>query len=153
MATSPAAQLRRHYALIAKDLIAPLVEVLAAGRAAFGGDLDKLLITFVVALRTAEDKRVIDLDLEDVLRGEVTTYPSLYTNVRSIADSTGIPKETVRRKVADLVAQGWIQRDGNGLSLTTLATRMLTDVREPMLQQALRNSETVQTAMTAPPRR
>jgi hypothetical protein len=153
MPESLVALLRRHYTLIAKDVLAPFVEVLAAGRGACGGDLDKLLIIMVVALRTAEHREIIDVEFEDVLSGAVERYPSLSTNVRSIADSTGIPKETVRRKVADLVEAGWIHRDGNRLALTPLASQMLTDVREPLLEMAVRNSETVRWALETPPRR
>lgn len=133
--------LRSHYPHHAKDFLAPLLEVLNAGRAACGGDLDKLLIVLVVAMRTAEDKRMADVDFEQVLSGAIDTYPSLSTNVRSIADSTGIPKESVRRKVAALIEAGWIRREDNHLSLAPHASRMLTDWREGLLQMAIRNHQ------------
>jgi hypothetical protein len=38
----------------------------------------------------------------------------LPTNTFSIAQGTGIPRETVRRKVATLARRGWIERDGKG---------------------------------------
>lgn len=135
--------LRRQYPYLAKDLIAPFLEVLNVGRAACDGDLDKLFIVLVVAMRTAVDKRVLDLNLEDVLSGAVDVYPSLSTNVRSIANSTGIPKESVRRKVAALVEAGWIHRDDNSLSLAPQASRLLTDFREQIFQQAIRNHQTI----------
>ena len=137
--------LRRHYAYLARDFLAPLIEVLNVGRTTSDGDLDKLLIVLVVAMRTAEDKRVLDIELEDVLSGEVETYPSLSTNVRSIADSTGIPKESVRRKVAALVEAGWIHRDGNNLSLAPYASRRLTAFREQMFQLSLRYHQLIAT--------
>ena len=136
--------LRRHYPYVAKDFLGPMIDVLNAGRAACDGDLDKLLIVLVVAMRTAEDKRILDLELEDVLSGAVEVYPSLSTNVRSIADSTGIPKESVRRKVAALVDAGWIVRDDHTLSLAPHASRMLTDFREQLFQQAIRNHQTIE---------
>ena len=135
--------LRRHYPYLAKDLIAPFLEALNAGRAICDGDLDKLFIVLVVAMRTAEDKRILDFDLEEVLSGSVEVYPSLSTNVRSIADSTGIPKESVRRKVAALVEAGWIHREENSLSLAPHASRLLTDFREQLLQLAIRNHQTI----------
>ncbi|MDB5448779.1 MAG: hypothetical protein JWQ97_4096, partial [Phenylobacterium sp.] len=101
------------------------------------------LIVLVVAMRTVEHKDVETMDLEDVLSGAVETMPSLSTNVRSIADSTGIPKESVRRKVAALVADGWIRRDANSLSLAPHASRMLTGVREQILLLALRNHQVI----------
>jgi hypothetical protein len=135
--------LRRQYPYIAKDLLAPFLEALHVGRQACDGDLDKLFIVLVVGMRTAEDKRVLDLDLDDVLSGAVDTYPSLSTNVRSIADSTGIPKESVRRKVAALVEAGWIRREENNLSLAPHASRLLTDFREQLFQMAIRNHQTI----------
>jgi hypothetical protein len=130
--------LRQHYPYLAKDLLAPMLDALNIGRATCGGDLDKLLIILVVAMRTAEDKRVLDIDPDDVLSGAIKVYPSLSTNVRSIADSTGIPKESVRRKVTALVEAGWIHRDDHSLSLAPHASRMLTDFREQLFQVALR---------------
>jgi hypothetical protein len=135
--------LRHQYPYLAKDLIAPFLEMLNAGRLACDGDLDKLFIVLVVGMRTAEDKRVLDLDMDDVLSGAVDIYPSLSTNVRSIADSTGIPKESVRRKVAALVEAGWIRREENNLSLAPHASRQLTEFREQLFQMAIRNHQTI----------
>jgi DNA-binding IclR family transcriptional regulator len=101
------------------------------------------LIILVVAMRTAEDKRVLDIDPDDVLSGAIKVYPSLSTNVRSISDSTGIPKESVRRKVTALVEAGWIHRDDHSLSLAPHASRMLTDFREQLFQVALRYNQTI----------
>ena len=137
--------LRRHYAYLAKDFLAPLLDTLNVGRATFDGDLDKLLIMLVVAMRTAEDRRVLDIDLDDVLSGAVQAYPSLTTNVRSIADSTGIPKESVRRKVTALAEGGGIHRDGHNLSLAPYASRQLTDFREQLFQLALRYHQMIET--------
>lgn len=125
--------LREHYPIIAKDLWRPLLDVLSAGRVACDGDLEKFYVLLVVAMRTLEDPRFAGLSLADVLSGEVRHYPSLTTNIRSISDSTGIPKETVRRKVTALVEDGWIARVDNHLSFTPHASRMLTEVREPIL--------------------
>jgi hypothetical protein len=144
MTTPLTALLRDNYAAVAKDLLGPLVHVLNAGRTACGGDLDNFLIILVVALRTAEDRRIAGLRLEQVLSGEIQSYPSLTTNVRSIADSTGIPKETVRRKVAALLEAGWIERRDSGLGLTPEASRMLTGPREEIFELAVRSHQTVE---------
>lgn len=143
MPSPTTALLRDNYAVIAKDLLGPLINVLSAGRQACGGDLDAFLIILLVAQRTAEDKRIAAITLEQVLAGEVDTYPSLSTNVRSIADSSGIPKETVRRKVGALVEAGWILRRENSLSLTPKASQMLTEVREEILAFAVSGHDTV----------
>ncbi|HEX8570826.1 MAG TPA: hypothetical protein VF699_13030 [Caulobacteraceae bacterium] len=140
---SASALLRGNYASVAKDLIAPVVDLLGVARSAFGGDLDKLLIVLVVALRTAEDPKARELDFDDVLRGDLKEYPSLRTNVRSIAESTGVPRETVRRKIADLVAAGWVARDGDALSYTPEASRAVGPVRDAMIDAAVKLHGTV----------
>ncbi len=135
--------LGQNYGLVAKDLFTPLLDVFAAARSAFDGDLEKAVVLLEVAIRTLQDPRLAGIDLNTVLRGEMENYPSLSTNMRSIADSSGIPKETVRRKVAALVAQGLVLRHGNRLSLSTTASPVLTPVREAVLKLAARNYETV----------
>jgi hypothetical protein len=137
MPTSVSRLLHDNYTAISRDLVAPLVGLLALARQVCHGDLDKLLIVLLIALRSAEHRDVPDLDIEDILAGRVAV-PSLHTNVRSIADSTGIPRETVRRKVAELVAFGWVARDGDDLSYTAEGARALTPVREALLDRASR---------------
>jgi hypothetical protein len=53
---------------------------------------------------------------------EETKYddPALYANLEpcnafSLAAATGIPRETVRRKIDQLVKRNWVQRDSNDL--------------------------------------
>ena len=130
--------LRRRSPQLAKDFLTPLVELLSVGRSSCDGDLDKLLILLVVALRTAEDRRIAEIDFDQVLSGAVDVYPSLSTNVRSIADSTGIPKESVRRKTAALVEGGFIRREDNALSLAPHTSRALTEWREALFDLAIR---------------
>ena len=145
---SVSALLRGNYASVAKDLIGPMVDLLSIARPVFGGDLDKLLIVLVVALRTAEDPKLAGVTLEDALEGRLEHYPSLKTNVRSIADSTGVPRETVRRKVADLVASGWVRREGDELSYTPEASRALAPVREAIIDAAVRLNAAVAALQT-----
>jgi DNA-binding MarR family transcriptional regulator len=142
--------LRDNYPAIAKDLLGPMLEILSAARSAFDGDLEKFYVLLVVAMRTAEDRRFADLDSAEVLSGQMADYPSLTTNVRSIADSTGIPKETVRRKVSALVTDGWISRTDHQLALTPRASTMMAEVRDPLLIFAARSYELVRN-LSAPP--
>lgn len=136
-------RLREDYPRVAKGFVGPLLDVLAAGREACGGDLDRFHVLLVIAQRTAEDRRTAGLSLDDMLSGRVEELPSLTTNVRSIAESTGIPKETVRRKVAALVAEGLVRREGNELSYTRLGLQRLSSVREPILRFAVRGHQAV----------
>ncbi|MET0273424.1 MAG: hypothetical protein ABW360_10570 [Phenylobacterium sp.] len=79
--------LRDNYPKIAKDLLGGLLDVLTQARIESGGDLDKFQVFLVVAMRTVEDRRFAELQFDDVLSGEVAAYPSLHTNIRSIAES------------------------------------------------------------------
>ncbi|HSM26474.1 MAG TPA: hypothetical protein VK855_00040, partial [Thioalkalivibrio sp.] len=40
-------------------------------------------------------------------------------NLQSISESSGIPRETVRRKVHDLRALGWVDRRDDGVLVVT----------------------------------
>ncbi|MEH6664850.1 MAG: hypothetical protein V7678_08350 [Brevundimonas sp.] len=72
-------------------------------------------------LRSAMARGFADLPSEKVLSGELDALPTLWTNIRSIADSTGIPRETVRRKVNDLIEAGLVKRSGQLLTITPQA--------------------------------
>ena len=128
--------LRDNYQFLAKDLLNPVLELMSVARSACGGDLDKYLILIVIGLRTAEARQTQEISLGAVLSGEVAEYPSLYTNARSVAESTGVPRETVRRKVAALVAAGWVARTGDDLGFTPFASQQLTPAREAMFSLA-----------------
>jgi hypothetical protein len=86
---------------------------------AFGGDLVAAIVLGEVAhhnlvpvIGSAHTPR----ELADALRGKGRSLPRTFlpTNSFSIAQATGIPRETVRRKVASLTRQGWIAKDADG---------------------------------------
>jgi DNA-binding IclR family transcriptional regulator len=64
-------------------------------------------------------------------------------NTLSIAESSGIPRETVRRKVANLVREGWIYRSGSTLHFTSKGYRETRSVREAMERLAVEYSEII----------
>ena len=132
-----------NYPAIAHGLLRPLLDLFSISREACGGDADKFLIMLVVAIRTTEHKLFATYRQEQLLSGEIPVFPSLGTNVRSVADSIRAPKETIRRKVAELVDAGWIARQGNELRFTTLAYQQLADVRVTIEHLAVRNFDVV----------
>jgi DNA-binding Lrp family transcriptional regulator len=101
----------------------------------------------VVGLRTTEDKRFSTYSRAQLLSGELPVFPTLGINVRSIADSIGVPRETVRRKVRQLIDAGWIDRKGNELRYTSLAYQRLSTTRAAIEQLAIRNYVTVSELM------
>jgi hypothetical protein len=87
-------------------------------RREFGGDYDKFLVLSLVALRTGSG-------------GDGYDGPGI--NVSSIADSAGVPRETARRKVTELLADGLVARDGcNLLRLTPKADILYPELRAGM---------------------
>ena len=132
-----------NYPVIAHSLLRPLLDLFSVSRQACGGDMDKFLIMLVVAIRTTEHKLFATYSQAQLLSGEIPVLPSLGTNVRSVADSVGAPKETVRRKVGELVEAGWIARKDNELYFPALAYRQLGGARVAIEHLAVRNFETV----------
>lgn len=126
--------LRRNYPRIANDILRPLVDIIATCRATCGGDAQKSEILLLIALRTVAHPAFGTMSIEDIASGRAESYASLSTNVRSIADSSGIPRETVRRKVAELISAKLVARRGNRLSLCPQASAVLSPVREACLR-------------------
>jgi hypothetical protein len=139
-----------NYPALAQGLLGPLLDMLTLSRATCGGDMDKFLIMLVVAIRTTAHQDFAGFTPEQLLSGEVPVFPTLGVNIQSIADSIGAPKETVRRKVAELVEAGWIERRGNDLHFTARAYQDLGGVRERLEGMAVRHCEIVQGLSEAP---
>jgi hypothetical protein len=98
-------------------------------RRRFDGDLDLALVLAVIGSRTLPERWVPALDelvqLTRENKSEATQSP---INIQSVAEYSGIPRETVRRKVATLQAKGWITRGADGrLSVTRSAAADLQD--------------------------
>ena len=97
--------------------VTAFVDLLLVLRQKFDGDLDMMLILAIIG-----DRRIWQrANKEDVSYAGLGKTPlplsatdAVAINVLSIANFTGIPRETVRRKVAALIERGWIDREGNG---------------------------------------
>lgn len=141
----------------AEELLSPLIELLGQAREAFRGDVDKFLILLTVAIRAAGHKAFVQAAQAAQAAGaaQETTpppgvFPTLGLNIQSVADSIGAPKETVRRKVAELVDAGWIDRRESQLHMTAEAYQALAGVRDLIAAQAARNYETVRQMLEGP---
>lgn len=80
----------------------------------FDGDMDQLVILSVIGERTLTPDRSRGLSYTEFVRGRRVVEISRYINTQSIADYTGIPRETVRRKVDRLIGRGWIRKNRDG---------------------------------------
>jgi hypothetical protein len=131
------------YPRLRRELLSPLLQLLLAARSQGEGDIDKFILLLVVAIRTVEHPDFARQTPEEMLQNGAESLPTLGANVRSIADSVGIPKETVRRKVAELLAMGLIGRTGNNLYFTASSYQALTPVREAIQRAAVAFYEAV----------
>lgn len=71
----------------------------------FGGDLQQMVILSLIGQVTLERAAAANGQLDDLTRTGI--------NASRISDVTGIPRETVRRKLLVLEQKGWIEVDGN----------------------------------------
>ncbi len=82
-------------------------------RARLDGDLDLALVLAVIGSRTRP--QLWNARLADggrMTRGQDHDDRQRPINMQSVAEYSGIPRETVRRKVAILQEKGWVARDG-----------------------------------------
>jgi hypothetical protein len=117
---------------IAHELVDPLARFLTIAREGCGGDLDKAFLMMVITLRSSRHPDFRTLDISEFDDGDA--LPGFGTNVRSLADSTGIPKETVRRKVQQLIDLGWVVRNGWTLRYTADGYRAVEPGRAAILR-------------------
>jgi DNA-binding MarR family transcriptional regulator len=89
-------------------------------RRTFDGDLDQMLILAVIGERKlARRASRAEPSYDRLGYSELRDPSSVAINPHSLADYTGIPRETVRRKVVALMARGWVERSENGDLRTT----------------------------------
>jgi biotin operon repressor len=106
-------ELSRHFGQIWPVHVEHFAALLIALRREFGGDLDRMLVMAVIGLRTLPPRRVEGRSFDEFQAGRFAEQ-ARPINVQSIAETTGIARETVRRKVAELEAAGWIERGDDG---------------------------------------
>ena len=75
----------------------------------FDGDLDAMVVLLTLSLGTDREGWA-----QALLGNHVTSTQKGVTNTQSIALASGIPRETVRRKLEAMEMRGWISRDENG---------------------------------------
>lgn len=127
---------RKNFGRIWPMHVATLTEFLLTCRRYFDGDLDLMLVLCVIGDRTFTAKRVPkDLTYEQWSAGGGRSIVLEPINLQSVADFSGIPKETVRRKVKELIERGWVERNDAGyLAATRQAAVELTGLTEEGLK-------------------
>lgn len=127
--------LTRHFGRIWPIHVEGFTELLITLRRHFRGDLDLMLVLAVIGSRTLPLRRTEDFSRADFDAGQRPERPICPINVQSVAECSGIPRETVRRKVRDLEALGWVERrEGGVLVATPQAARDLAPATEATLR-------------------
>lgn len=100
--------------------IGALTRHLVECRQAFGGDLDLFLVMTIIGERTFPARNApAEMSHAQFVHGHVGDTEAAAINQQSIADYSGIPRETVRRKIEILIEKGWIVRDESKLLTAT----------------------------------
>ena len=106
------AALRRNFGKLHASHSAAWARHLVECRKACDGDLDLFLVLTIIGERTFTARNVPEtMSQEEFYTGTVRDLRPLAINLQSIADYSGIPRETVRRKIETLIDKGWIERD------------------------------------------
>lgn len=112
-----------------------LTRFLIECRRTFNDDLDMFLVLAVIGERTYSQRHADPaLTYDEFRAGKAAATTVRDINLRSIAEFSGIPRETVRRKIAELTELGWITRNSSG---SLVATRKASMDLEPLTQASI----------------
>ena len=124
-----------HFGHIFPTHVDALCELLIVLRQQFFGDLDLMLILAIIGSRALPARQTSNKTYAEFISDNTKDRADQPINIQSIAECSGIARETVRRKVHKLEELGFIARDTNGmLSVTDKATRQLAPATKASLQ-------------------
>ena len=125
----------KKYLVMQYHFVQFFAEHLADVSRVFEADLQSVLVLAIVGQMEIEARIRSNFTGEGTMPTEALVGKPPRINASSIAEVTGIPRETVRRKLEGLAQRGWVERDANGLwhirtdgSELTPAKRELTDI-------------------------
>lgn len=112
-----------------------LCELLIVLRQQFFGDLDLMLILAIIGSRALPARQTSNKTYAEFISDNTKDRADQPINIQSIAECSGIARETVRRKVHKLEELGFIARDPSGmLTVTDKAISQLAPATEASLQ-------------------
>lgn len=127
--TEQAAFIKTNFGTVWPVHLVGFTRLLVQLRKRFDGDLDLALVLAVIGSRTQAEKWTPKLaELGQLTDRNEVEDKQLPINIHSVAEYSGIPRETVRRKVGILQQRGWVTRGADGhLSVTRDAAPDLED--------------------------
>ena len=112
-----------------------LCELLIVLRQQFFGDLDLMLILAIISSRALPARQSSNMTYDQFISDSDKQRADQPINIQSVAECSGIARETVRRKVHKLKDLGFIERDANGiLKVTNKAMSKLAPATEASFQ-------------------
>jgi DNA-binding MarR family transcriptional regulator len=115
-------------------------ELMVELRQHFGGDLDRMLVLAIIGSRHLARRGIEEMSYRHFMSRDQSEPDPAPINTQSIADYSGIPRETVRRKIRDLEELGWIRRTEQGY---LFATKQAAQDLAPATEATLRYLATV----------
>lgn len=124
-----------HFDHIFPTHVDALCELLIVLRQQFFGDLDLMLILAIIGSRALPARQTSNMTYAEFISDNTKDRADQPINIQSIAECSGIARETVRRKVHKLEDLGFIARDPSGmLTVTDKAINQLAPATEASLQ-------------------
>ncbi|MDP5292465.1 hypothetical protein Q9290_09205 [Oceanimonas sp. CHS3-5] len=127
--------LTTHFGRIWPAHVEALTGLLIQLRQQFDGDLDLMLILGIIGTRTQPARQASAMTYSQFMANDRPVPASRPINIQSVAECSGIARETVRRKVSKLESMGLVTREASGnLLVTPQATGALTPSTEASLR-------------------
>lgn len=128
-----------HFGHIFPAHVEALCELLITLRQQFFGDLDLMLILAIIGSRALPARYSNSMTYAEFINDSDKIRADQPINIQSIAECSGIPRETVRRKVHQLKKLGFIQRDPSSgmLKITNKALQQLKPATQASLEYLL----------------
>lgn len=104
MRNAVSAALEANYHEVQYHYVQFLTEHLTDCRKTLGGDFDDLMMLAVLGQRFLKARQERDA-------GDAEAQDRIWMSALRLSDVTGVPRESVRRKLARLAARGWITHD------------------------------------------
>ena len=124
----------------------PMLEAGTSGTPGLPSPDKVLMVLAIIGSRTLARGRIDGMSYDRFMTLERPDEEPPPINLQSIADASGIPRETVRRKVKDLEHAGWVIRRDNGY---VIASAGAAHDLAPATEATLRYLATVVTACNA----